>query len=181
MKKNRKDREIKKNFMLISDAVLCLLLIAGDQISKEAAFRFLKRGSFVVIPDVLQLTYKENPGILFGFLNSQKLFILFFCFILLCLVSLILFRLPDKAIFVKAHIFISIFFSGALGNFVDRFRLGHVIDFVYFIGIDFPIFNLSDLLLTIGAIGLLACLIFCYSEKELEFLNFKKRYYREIK
>lgn len=41
-------------------------------------------------------------------------------------------------------------FSGAVGNFIDRLRLGYVIDMFKFEFIDFPIFNVADICLTLG-------------------------------
>ena len=57
--------------------------------------------------------------------------------------------------------------SGAIGNFIDRIFLGYVRDFIYFKWINFPVFNIADIYVTVG-IGLFAILIFfVYKDEEL--------------
>ena len=58
--------------------------------------------------------------------------------------------------------------SGALGNFIDRVRLDYVVDFLYFKLIDFPIFNVADIYVTVTTIFLFLLLCFYYKEEELE-------------
>ena len=63
-------------------------------------------------------------------------------------------------------------FAGAIGNFIDRIRQGFVVDFLYFELIDFPIFNVADIYVTVGCILLILLLLFYYKDEELNF--FKK-------
>ena len=57
---------------------------------------------------------------------------------------------------------------------IDRVRLNYVIDFFYFELINFPIFNVADIYVTLAAAGLIFCILFYYKDKELEEL-FKKK------
>ena len=61
--------------------------------------------------------------------------------------------------------------AGAWGNMIDRLRLAYVVDFFYFCLIDFPIFNVADIYVSVATAGLLAVLIlFYYKDEELSHL-----------
>lgn len=171
----------KKKFLII-DLIIILLLIITDRIVKYFATEMLEnRSSIVLIEDVLQLTYIKNTGGILGILQNQALFIIFIAAVLIFIVIYLLLRLPDKPKFNIMHVILSCLLPGALSNMLDRIRFGYVIDFIYFIGIDFPIFNCADILISISTVILLFLLIFYYKEKDLEFLTFKQKRYRELK
>ena len=65
-------------------------------------------------------------------------------------------------------IILLLFISGAIGNFIDRVRLQYVIDFFYFKLIDFPIFNVADIYVTVAAFCLIVLFLFYYKEADLE-------------
>jgi len=57
--------------------------------------------------------------------------------------------------------------AGALGNMADRLRLSYVVDFFYFRLIDFPIFNVADIYVSVGTAVLAVLILFYYKEEEL--------------
>ena len=65
--------------------------------------------------------------------------------------------------------------GGALGNMIDRIRLGYVVDFISFTLIDFPIFNVADIYVTCATIVLALLILFYYKEEELDCLFPKKK------
>ena len=65
--------------------------------------------------------------------------------------------------------------AGALGNLIDRMRYSYVVDFLYFKLIDFPVFNVADCYVTVGAVLLAVLILFVYKEEELGFLSLRKR------
>ena len=66
--------------------------------------------------------------------------------------------------------------AGALGNFIDRLRLDYVIDFIYIRLIDFPIFNVADMLITcVCVIALILVFFGRYREEDFAFLKRKGR------
>ena len=65
--------------------------------------------------------------------------------------------------------------AGGLGNFIDRIRLGYVVDFFYFSLIDFPIFNVADIFVVVSFIVLAVCILFIYKEEDFDFLSLKHR------
>ena len=72
--------------------------------------------------------------------------------------------------FLKSILFLltalTFMMGGAVGNVIDRVRLGYVIDFFDFTLIDFPVFNVSDCFITVGAIIFAVYVIFLSDKKE---------------
>lgn len=175
-------KELKKSVMLVIDLIFAALLLAFDQYTKYLAIVHLKdKPAYVLIDGVLELQYLENRGSAFGILQNQKFFILFVGIVFLVLLFFLLLKLPEKKKFCILHIALSAIIAGGIGNMIDRFRLDYVVDFISFILINYPIFNVADIYVVVATIGLFILFLFVYSEKDLEFLNFKQNRYREMK
>jgi signal peptidase II len=168
--------------MLVLDVVLIGLLLWLDQWTKYLAVLHLKDQDAISLVDkVLELRYLENRGAAFGLLQDQKFFILFVGIIFVAVLVYFLCRLPAQKKFRMLHVLLSMIIAGGLGNMIDRFRLEYVVDFIYVVLIDFPIFNVADMYVVVATIGLIFCFLFVLKEKDLEFLNFKQNKYREMK
>lgn len=179
---NKNKISLRKKILLTVDLFIIVGLYLADIFLDQYVIDNLKgKGSFIIIENVLQLTYKENSGGLFGFLNNQQLFIMFICLILFCPLVIILIKLPDGKKYTISNFMLSFILAGSAGNFIDRAKYKHAIDYIYFINVDFPVFNLSDLYITVGCLVILFLLIFYYKEIDLVFMSFKKAYFREIK
>ena len=83
--------------------------------------------------------------------------------------------------YIKLHVALVFITSGAIGNLIDRVRLDYVVDFIYFSLINFPIFNVADIYVTLSTIYLVILLLFVYKESDLEFLSFRTKKFRDIK
>ena len=178
---NKEQKRIKV-IMLLIDVVVAALLLLLDQFTKYLAIARLKDSPAVVlIEGVLELKYLENRGSAFGMLQNQKLFILFVGFVFLAVSLFFLFKLPGEKKFRIVHIFLAAVIAGGIGNMIDRFRFDYVVDFIYFVLINFPIFNIADSYIVVSVIGLFILFLFVFKEKDLEFLNFKQNKYREMK
>lgn len=172
----------KSKLMLFVDLFLMLVLLAFDQYTKHMAIMHLKdQPAIVLIEDVLELRYLGNPGSAFGMLMNQKFFILFVGFVFMAVILFFLFKLPREKKYIIVHIALSAIIAGGLGNMIDRFRFDYVVDFISFVLINFPIFNVADCYIVIFTILLFLLFVFVYKESDLEFLNFKQNRYREIK
>ena len=64
--------------------------------------------------------------------------------------------------------------AGAVGNLIDRIRLGYVIDFLYFELIDFPVFNVADCYITVSMFVILLLVIFFYKDEDYNLIWPKK-------
>ena len=161
-------------------AIIFLLFL--DQVSKQWSRTVLKPVSSIeIIPDFFHLTYIENRGAAFGMLQNQKLFFVFIAAIILMLILYFLYKLPDKKKYTILHVLLTMIASGAVGNMIDRIRYDYVVDFIYLVIINFPIFNVADIYVTVATFLLVILILFVYKEDDLSFLSFKQNKIREIK
>jgi signal peptidase II len=144
---------------------LVLALIVLDQSSKLAVITTIPVfGSVGVVPGVLDLVHVHNPGVAFGFLNNlgpayQKIVTTLLA--VGALVGIAYYARHVRADEWLARLGLSIILGGALGNLIDRLRLGYVTDFVdvYWDSWHFWAFNVADASITIGAILVFADLL----------------------
>ncbi len=151
-------------------AILSILLILIDQVTKAAATAYLKEGGPVSIWEgVFELRYLENRGAAFGILQDKQAFFIVMTIVVLILVAYIyLKRIPNDRHFIFMNLIAILFFAGAIGNFIDRVRQNYVVDFFYFRLIDFPIFNVADIYVTVAAALLIILGLFYYKEEDYE-------------
>lgn len=179
---NNSKKYFSRKVMLAVDVILAVVLLAFDQITKYFAILKLKSSpAYVIIDGVLELQYLENRGSAFGMLQNQKFFILFVGIVFLAVILFFLFRLPEKKKYNIVHILLTMIVAGGVGNMIDRFRFDYVVDFISFVLINYPIFNVADCYIVVATIGLFIIFLFVFKEQDLEFLNFKQNRYREMK
>ena len=131
---------------------IVIVLIAADQISKywvEQSLTFQRSESFVPFISFYR-TY--NEGIAFSglsFIGNE--FLIAMIFVIIGFVLWLWSQLEKKR--TISHFGFAFIIAGALGNLIDRFYHGHVIDFIQFHtqNWSFAIFNLADSMITIGA------------------------------
>ena len=150
----------------IMSVILFAAAILLDQITKYLAAVYLKPvRTFPLIGGVLELQYLENRGAAFGMLeNRQWVFILFAVIIMAgCLFYSM--RLPKEKKYLPLKLCLLFLSSGALGNMLDRIVRGYVIDFIYFRIINFPIFNVADIYVTLSVTVMVILVLFFYKEE----------------
>ena len=146
-----RDKRFAKLYIIDSAVMLVLFLL--DQYTKHLAIRHLKGNPAVPLIDgVLELQYLENTGSAFSLFQGQKVFILIMGFVFLSAVLFFLWKLPVKKKFLAVHILAAVLIAGALGNIVDRIRYDFVVDFISFVLIHFPVFNVADMCIVSGCI-----------------------------
>lgn len=126
------------------------LIIALDQITKLLSTTYFKLGEVKnIIPHVLSFTYIRNEGAAFGILQGARVFFIIITVIVILGAAFYIIKARPQALLEKwALCFI---LGGALGNFIDRAFLGYVRDFILVEFIDFPVFNIADCFVCIGA------------------------------
>ena len=142
---------------------LMLVLIAGMVVAVDQATKWLVTGSMSyyeqikVIPGFFNLIYIHNPGGAFGIFakNQGNLQSLLFIAIAVMAMGLILYlykNTPSEYPLLSAGF--ALIFGGALGNMIDRIRLGEVIDFIdlYIANLHWPAFNIADSAISIGMV-----------------------------
>lgn len=162
----------KKTIQLLLNFTFILLFVAADQLAKELAIQYLKgKSDFILIKDVFVLHYLENKGAAFGMLQNQKMFFVFSAVVILVLFAFVMFRLPLEKKYRYTHICLVLISAGAVGNMIDRLHYNYVVDFFYFKLINFPVFNVADIYVTVGTAVLMLLFLFYYKEEDLHFLK----------
>jgi signal peptidase II len=141
-------------------SVIVTIVVVLDQFTKWQVTRGMRlHESIAIIPDIFNMTYIRNSGAAFGILSgSQAGFRMVFfgvtSILALFLLGTIYARLSPADRVGQASV--ALVFGGALGNLIDRVRIGEVIDFLDFsiLGYHWPAFNVADSAITIG-VGLL--------------------------
>ena len=108
-------------------------------------------------------------------LQNQKVFFILVAIMILIIIAYVLFRLPDEKKYNIMHILLVLIASGAAGNMIDRVRQDYVVDFIYFVIINFPIFNVADIYVTVSTFFFVILFIFYYKENDFDFLSFRQQ------
>ena len=162
----------KTYFMSIIAIILGVLL---DQYTKFLAVKHLQEKPIPIIDGVFELHYLENRGAAFGIMQNQQTFFLITGFLMLIVISILMVRLPNTKRMLPIRACSVAVAAGAIGNMIDRARLNYVIDFLYFKLIDFPIFNVADIYVTVAAFAIIVLVLFYYKEEEIDALFIQLR------
>ena len=140
-------------------ALFAAVIAAADQIVKFLVVANIPLyGSVPVIPGVYGLTYVQNHGAAFSsFQGMQWLCAIIF----IVFTALVIWEFWKKSMpFTTFERWcIAAIYGGALGNMIDRIRLGYVVDMIETQFMNFPVFNVADSFITCGCIALIAHLV----------------------
>ena len=130
------------------------VFLVMDQITKNIVVQNMaENASLPFIPGIIRFWYIHNEGGAWGFLSGYTWILLSITIIvmLVCFALLLKHGMKNPLLFWA----ITLVLSGGLGNMIDRiFNNGKVVDFICLEFIDFPVFNIADCAIVIGA-GLL--------------------------
>ena len=167
---------MKKHIQIFS---LIIILILADQLTKLWALAELRGSEGIsVITGIFELQYLENRGAAFGILQNHQVLFLLITVLAALLLTYIYARIPDDKKYIPLRICYVLLMAGAFGNMIDRAFRGYVVDFFYFKLIDFPIFNVADIYVTVTMVLLMGLILFYYKEEDLEFLSRKGKHGR---
>ena len=137
----------------VSIFISILLLILLDQAVKGYVVKEIPLGGMRrFIPKVVSLTYLKNSGAAFSMLENQQWFFAIITLIAMGAAFVYLYRHIKGSIWLLLGL--TLIISGGIGNFIDRVRQGFVVDMFHLDFMNFAIFNVADIYLTIG-VGLL--------------------------
>lgn len=149
---------------------LAAVVLVLDQLTKIWAVDALRgEPPIVLIPRFLQLIYRTNTGAAWSVFEDHPMILAGFATIVAAVIAGWAIRVPEEEYGLRWPL--GLIFGGAVGNLVDRYRLGHVIDFIdahWDESYHFPTFNVADSGICVG-MGLLIVLYgFADPEKEQE-------------
>ena len=162
--------ESKKRSIIIL-SVIFVLIVAFDQITKLIIINNYEVGEGTpVISGVFEILHIHNTGSAWGMLSGKTWFLTIFSFVLIAALVYVLYHIIGERYYRLLSVLIICILGGAIGNMIDRIRLGYVTDFLYFKLIDFPVFNVADIFVTVPVILLILVMIFKYHGDDLDVL-----------
>ena len=131
--------------------LLALGLLALDQWSKWLVVNRMVLGeSIPVIDGIFYLTYVKNPGAAFGMMPYKTAFFIVTTVLVIAGIAYYFTRISQDRLLLKTGLALQV--GGAVGNLIDRIKIGYVIDFFDFR--IWPVFNIADIGISIG-VGIL--------------------------
>jgi signal peptidase II len=140
---------------------IVLLVVIADQLSKWWIKTNLAVGQSLFDAGFFQIIRVQNTGVAFGLLKHHTSAIIVVVFIEIVVILLIVFFLRNRLSFLDSMLMRSgmgLVMGGAIGNQIDRLRLGYVTDFIDFKV--WPAFNAADSSAVVGSIIIAFCIIF---------------------
>lgn len=150
-----KEKLQKKLPLALASLIIIVILVGLDQWTKWAVVQSIPLYEKVpVIDGFFDLTYLKNTGMAFSlFEDSGMIFFIVLTAAALAAMVYYFFKTDDLGI----ELCLAVIAAGAIGNLIDRVSLGYVRDFFlfYIFGWPFPVFNVADICITCGFIGLI--------------------------
>lgn len=172
---------MKRASLLVSNFMLFVILVIADQLTKHlAVVRLKNQAAYNLINGILEFNYLENRGAAFGVLQNQKYFFVFVALIFIGVIAFVLIKVPAQKKYYSLNILLVMIAAGAVGNMIDRVRYDYVVDFIYLVCIQFPIFNVADIYVTTATVILVFQILFVYKTNDFNFLSFNPKKFREL-
>ena len=146
-----------KNYRKLYGPLAAVILILLDQLSKQWIVNHIPLNAIrKCVPGIFSLTYLRNYGAAHSILQNQQWF---FTVITLAVVGAACYYFIKNINGNFWFLFgLLLIISGGIGNFIDRLRLGYVVDMVHLDFMNFAIFNVADSYLTVGVVILFIAL-----------------------
>ncbi len=146
---------------------IAAFVVAADQLSKSWIRANLLPGESS--PEIWRFSIinVQNTGSAFGLFANQAFLLTLVAIVGLVVILLFYRHLPQSNIL--STIALGLVFGGALGNLIDRIRIGYITDFIYarlWDDVYFPAFNVADSAITVGVITLICFLLLGFKKKD---------------
>ncbi len=127
--------------------IIATAIVLADQFIKSiVAKSILLHQEIARLGGFFSVTYSKNIGASFGILQGKTTFLIWFSVVVLIGIVWYLRKTPAKMV-----PFVALIAGGAVSNLIDRVNLGYVVDYVNFWYV--PTFNIADLAITTGTVG----------------------------
>lgn len=159
--------------LLRSRWIIALTVVVLDLISKQMVLAWILPAQRIRLFPGLDLTHVYNHGAAFSFLNDaggwQRYFFIGLALAICSYLAFWLYQLPRSERWLSLGL--TLILGGAVGNLVDRVIYGYVIDFilVYYGSWSFPVFNIADSAISVGATLVIALVLFSKEKRRLVF------------
>lgn len=154
--------EAKTHSMAPGWITVFAILILDQAVKLYVEASYALGTSIPIIEDVFHFTYIQNPGAAFSMLEHQRWFFIGVNLILFCVVARYYRRISRENRWIRYGL--ALLFGGAMGNLIDRLRLGAVIDFFDFR--IWPVFNIADIGICVGVAMMMYSIAFLSTDEE---------------
>lgn len=165
---------MKNKRFILSISLVCgifVFVLLFDLLSKHFIAQALPQvgDSMNVIPGFINFVYVQNTGAAWGMLAGRPVFLIIVSILILAVYlgfyGLRLKKLKNN-VSITLAVSVGLIAGGCIGNLIDRIVFGYVRDFINFQFMDFPVFNIADIALTVGIIIMVIYFIFIYSKED---------------
>ena len=156
-------KEIGGNWMIYFLIISIIAVIVDQFVKWWTVSNFDVYQGTQGVPGIFNIFYVQNRGAAWGMLENQHL--LFYAITIIAVGVLVYLLWKERHSSKWVQLAYALMLAGAVGNFIDRLRLGYVVDMIRLEFIDFPIFNIADSYLTVG-VGLLFLMILVKGESK---------------
>ncbi|MBF0777780.1 signal peptidase II [Streptococcus cuniculi] len=133
--------------LIILDQWVKVWTVANIALNEQRAF----------IPKLVNIYYLRNYGAAYSILQNQQWFFVVVTLVVMTAAIWYFIKHIKGSLWLLSSL--SLVIAGGLGNFIDRIRLGYVVDMFHLDFIDFPVFNVADMYLTVGVAVLFICIM----------------------
>ena len=160
---------MKKIKRLVIELIIFAVAILADQLTKSWAVSALKdKEPIPIIKNVVEFYYlpNGNTGAAFGMFKGQQGMFLVIASVVVIVIGYILYNMPFDKKFRILNVLLVLIAAGGVGNMIDRAMQKYVVDFIYISCINFPIFNVADMYVSISTVLLAILLLFVIKEDD---------------
>ena len=164
-----KANHLELNRRDLAFAVIALLVIIADQLSKFWINGTLQPGETLFDIGFFRIVYVLNSGAAFGMFKNATTILIIVDFIGIAAILYLVFGLRRQWPFIDkmlVRVSIALLLGGTIGNLIDRIRVGEVTDFLDFK--IWPVWNVADASVSVGVILLAYCFIFLTGREQVK-------------
>ena len=150
----------RKNIIgLVWQILLALVIVLIDRVTKMYVIGNCALGEkFGELPFVADFVYVQNTGAAFSMLENNT--ILLSLISVVFIIAIIIYKIIRKPEHFMENLAVTLFFAGGLGNAIDRIQYKFVVDFIDIKWFNFPVFNIADMAVVLGAVAAIVYVIF---------------------
>ena len=152
--------KIIKNKRIIFVVLITISLVIFDQLVKFIIVNNIYNSTITIFKGILNFTYVENSGGAFGIGSSSTIMFIIVNIIIIAIILKIIISKKNE-ISLAILISLTLIMAGGIGNLIDRIFRGYVIDYIDINPLmEYPMFNIADICVVIGCIGILMYTIY---------------------
>ena len=160
--------KLSKTQKIIISSIIIISIVLLDQVTKHMITSSMTPygEEKPIIGDFLVLRFIKNKGAAFGSFSNMTIVLAIISVLLILGLGYYYIKIIDDDKKRLLRIFISFVIGGAIGNLIDRVRLNYVVDFIYLKAINFPVFNVADIFVTVTMFLIIFIFIFSDFKEE---------------